>query len=253
MNRLATLLFLLLPAFACAELKIAGAVKVEQYKLVRLTAEGADAKSGLIWRVSPTKLIDKATTVKGRLEFTGPPGDYDVSLLALKLSASGEVEIEEAAVVVTIGGVPPGPGPGPGPAPGPGPGPGPGPQPPKPTTGYDRVLVLYESADLPKMPAQQQNILYGMATRDYLKAHTLKDADNPNGAWRLWDKDVDASNEAKPWQTLLARPRAGVPWVILAAGPNADVVYEGVLPANPKEFQELLAKYEKPVQKKKAG
>lgn len=98
------------------------------------------------------------------------------------------------------------------------------------------------------MPAAQDAILTSRVIHDALKGKTLKDADNPNGAWRIWDKDVNASGESKPWQDLLARPRTAVPWIILA-GPGG-IVHEGPLPASVPATLDLLAKF---APRKKAG
>lgn len=120
MMRSTIALLLLIPFTAYAEVKIVGPSNVNPHKLVKLSADGADPKAGLVWRVHP-RLEDRASSPKGKLEFVAPPGTYEVELLAIKLSSNGETLVEEARHTVVIG--------EPGPKP-----PEPGPKPPEPPT-----------------------------------------------------------------------------------------------------------------------
>ena len=237
---------LILVGVASAEIKITGETKVAPHRLVKLEATGAQPKAGLIWRVSPSKAVDKASTAKGHLQFTAPPGEYAVTLLAVRLSAAGETEVEEAEATVVIGEPkPPEPGPGPGPKP---------PDPPKPGDtpipgpGL-KVLIIYESAELSKMPATQQSILFARQLRDHLQAKCVVGPDNKTKEWRIYDKDVDTSAESKRWQDAMKRPRKSVPWIVIGGEASG---YEGPLPATVSETLELLKKYES-VTMKKAG
>lgn len=104
---------LLAGAFCPAgELGIHGDLKVAPNKLVKLRADGADAKAGLLWRVSPSRDVSKPTlTPKGALEFVAPPGSYDVTLFSVTV-VDGVPVLEEVGVTVVIGDpVPPPPPP----------------------------------------------------------------------------------------------------------------------------------------------
>lgn len=113
------------------------------------------------------------------------------------------------------------------------------PVPPTPTTG-DRVFIVYESSQLSSLPPGQLNILYAKGVRDYLDAHTATASDGRH-AWRIWDKDVDASGEASVWQDLLKRKRDAVPWVIISG--EKGVSFEGPLPASVDDALSLFKKY----------
>lgn len=110
------------PAPPDAGPRITGVLKYDQCNLVRLKAEGVPSGSAILWRVSPSRGVQKATTAKGLLEFAAPPGTYDVDLLVISQGADG-LDVAEVHVAVTIGGPAPPPGPPP---------PGPIPPPPAP-------------------------------------------------------------------------------------------------------------------------
>lgn len=134
-----------------------------------------------------------------------------------------------AETIVVIGNVPP---PGPGPKPDP-----PGPDnAPIPEKGL-HVLMIYESADLPKYPKGQIAVLYSTEVQNYVNK-----VNGSSGYWRVWDKDVDTSKESKKWQDAFARPRQSLPWVIIS---NGTTGHEGPLPGTVAEMQTLLKKYER--------
>jgi hypothetical protein len=161
--RQALFLLLALAAPAAAELKIAGELKVPANRIVRLSAEGAAEGAACIWDVSDEDRADLEELKGGRLLFTGPAGAYKVKLRAIRLDRDGATQIETARATVVIGDPPPPVPPGPTP---PGPTP-PGPTPPGPTPGPApipeaglRVLIVYESSELSKLPPAQANVLY---------------------------------------------------------------------------------------------
>lgn len=82
-------------------LKIAGETKYKPHSLVRLSAENADPKAGLLWRVYPVS-VERATTARGVLEFTAPPGSYTVELLVITVRDDRSIDVAEARVVVVI-------------------------------------------------------------------------------------------------------------------------------------------------------
>jgi hypothetical protein len=169
----------------------------------------------------PRKLVVQAPATAGRFRFTAIGTLKD--------------ELARCDFVVVVGDAPPGPAPGPGPGPGP-------PNPPTPVTGL-HALVLYESAELTKLPAAQQNVLYAKSVRDYLNAHTPAGPDGKTHQWRMYDWDTDVSAEAKDWQALMARKpdKAKLPWLIIAG--DKGVLFEGPLPVDADAMLKLLAKY----------
>lgn len=149
-------LVLLVAVFGAAwgdEPKIVGPEKLAPYKIARYTAVNVGPTDGVLWRVTPTDAKAKKSDVdiglagkrNGReLEFTAPPGGYDVTLVIVKQpgGAGGALEINEVNHTLTIGTapvpVPPKP---------PEPAPKPKPVPPKPTPEIDAELsAKYKTA-----------------------------------------------------------------------------------------------------------
>ena len=221
-------------------------MNVDAYQLVELTAVGPPIESCVwdcLYAPNITYLVSKTLgDSKGtRLIFTGPVGDYRVNCTAY---AAGRMM--QSIVIVTIKGTTPPPQPEPSP-PDPAP-PDPGPvTPPIDATPGLRVLVIYESADLPKMPPKQTNILYSQSFRSYLDQVCVKVGNQTE--WRIWDKDTNVSNESQVWRNLFNRPRGAIPWIVIN---NGTTSYEGPLPLTVEETQNLVKKYE-PVQRVRAA
>jgi hypothetical protein len=91
--------------------RIAGATNYAPHSLVKLKAEGADAKAGLLWRVYPSANVQRATNPRGVFEFAAPPGTYEVELLAITAGPGGDLVIDEARQSITIGPATPDPKP----------------------------------------------------------------------------------------------------------------------------------------------
>ena len=165
------------------------------------------------------------------------PGRYKVTLTAVDFAAQ---KVERAKFTFSVEGKPPTP-PGPEPTPVPPDPPGPKPDPaPIPTAGF-RVLIVYETSELSKLPAAQQSVIYGKAMRDYLNSKCVLGPDSKTHEWRMWDKDTDASAESQLWQDAMKRGRTSVPWLIVS---NGKTGFEGMLPATVEDTLKLLAKYE---------
>jgi len=88
------------PAPAPPAVTISGATRYAPHSLVRLRAEGADAKAALLWRVHPSRDVQRATTPRGLLEFAAPPGRYQVELIVITTPAG--VDAAEAFLDVEI-------------------------------------------------------------------------------------------------------------------------------------------------------
>lgn len=193
-----------------------------------------DAPADLyFWRLPPGW---KGTDTGKELTVTeAPQGAATVAVQTLRIDWEAKKTVTAGhtlAVNVGVGPAPPGP-PGPNP-----PGPAPGPA-PIPLAGF-RVLMVYESADLSKMPAAQQAVLFSKSIRDYMNSKCPVGPDGKTREWRIYDKDVDLTAEAKTWRDAMARPRASVPWIVISTGTSG---YEGPLPANAAEALALLQKY----------
>jgi len=202
------------------------------FVIVKAEADGAAVQwhpcdSGL--SIIPAELLKDSKTC---VAMAGRPGRYRL----MAWTAKGDVPSPAAVCVVVIGDAP-----DPGPGPGPGPGPKPDPDPPVPT-GEMRVLIVYESMDVSKMPAAQQGIIYGRQMREYLDAKTPEGPDGKTNEWRIYDKDVDLSGEAVTWRTAMTASKH-TPGIVVLKG--ANVAYAGPLPATVEETLSLLAKYER--------
>lgn len=123
--------------------------------------------------------------------------------------------------------VPPGPTP-PGPVP-------PGPV-PIPGDGL-RVLIVYESAELSKLPKEQLLVFYGQAVRGYLDSHCVKGPDGKTAEWRIWDQNVPTGAESPTWQAAMQVKRDKLPWLVVSTGKTG---FSGPLPADETEALKLL-------------
>lgn len=224
------------PAAPAEPPKVTGPDVVPEHTLARLTVTGIPPGHAIIWDVDPSHHVSKSTNarLKSVLEFTAPPGVYEVQVWGVK-----DENVVEATRTVTIQArtpAPPAPTP-PGPTP---PGPAP-PQPAPPIAGEgNRVLIVYETGQQ-HTPAQAAVFTSGVL-RDYLDARTVKDEHNPNGAYRIWDKDVNLNHPSvsSSWKAAMARPRQSLPWILVS---NGRTGYEGPLPPDVPQTLALLRKY----------
>ena len=160
---------------------------------------------------------------------SGSKGTYRL----LAYAAKGDIATAPVVCLVVIGDAPPDPGPGPGP--------GPNPPDPKPADAPialpgNAVLMVREIGD--RLPATQQAIFTAQEIRQYLNAACQVDPSRSDWkAFRIWDKDVDASGEHKVWQDAFKRPRKELPWIILS---NGKTGYEGPLPKTVEDTLKLL-------------
>lgn len=237
---LAVSLILLLTCPLWAELKIPEAVSVKPGRMVRIPATGAEKTVRWINTSEDADLIPSETG-KYAIFSAMVPGRYKVAAYTTEANEA----TEPVYCVVTVEGTPPTPPtppvpPGPNP---PGPGPGPTPQPPGPVPIPDpglRVLIVYETADLSKLPKEQLAILTSQAVRAYLSSHCAKGPDSKTPEWRIFDQNVSMGNESALWQGAMKRPRTALPWIVIS---NGTIGYEGPLPANVDETLALLKKF----------
>ncbi|MDE2095684.1 MAG: hypothetical protein KGL39_00375 [Patescibacteria group bacterium] len=121
--------------------------------------------------------------------------------------------------------------------------PGPGPTPPAPApipTAGLRVLIVYDTTNVSKLPASQQEILTDGNLRSYLNSHCVKGADGKTPEWRIFDQKTDVSNESPIWQAAMQRSRGLLPTLLISTGKSG---YEGPLPADGAATLALVTKY----------
>jgi hypothetical protein len=190
--------------------------------------DGVDPLPSALLKDPRTFVLDTRGLAQGRYRFA-----------AVGASAEGQQARTDFAVVVgTPGPTPPGPTP-PGPTP-------PGPTPPGPTPSPIaaeglHVLMLYESADLSTMPKEQLNAMRSAETMDYLNKTCPKEGSPAAPAWRIWDKDLNASNEDQVWKNALGRAHPTMPWIVLGSKEKGG--FEGPLPKTQADLTALLKKY----------
>lgn len=173
-------------------------------------------------KVSPDKMDDGRYRVAGK-------GVYDLSAVLF----DPEKGIYDEDFRFELGGATPGPQP-----------PKPDPVPPNPSPapiaepGF-RVLVVYETADLPQLPRAQQQILTGPEVRGYLDQKCAKASGTAE--WRFFDKDTQFPSTCDSvWCKAMKRPRTALPWLIVSDGKSG---YEGPLPPTVAETLDLLKKW----------
>lgn len=100
--------------------KINGPVEIQPHTLARFKLDGVDAedkKVAIRWRVHPMDKVDRATTVRGILEFAAPPGEYTIEVLVIAVGADGGITLDDAYHKLRIGDPAPPPPPPPPPIP----------------------------------------------------------------------------------------------------------------------------------------
>jgi len=70
-------------------------LKVGPYGLARLKVDAVDPKAAVVWRVSPSAGVQRATTAKHVLEFVAPPGVYTVHRLVIRSGPDGAIDVDE--------------------------------------------------------------------------------------------------------------------------------------------------------------
>lgn len=121
--------------------------------------------------------------------------------------------------------------------------PGPKPDPslpaPIPVAGF-RVLIVCESSEQIKLSKGQLSVMYGEAAREWMVSKAAKVNGSPEV--RIYDKDINLAGESKLWKDALARPRTGVPWLLVS---NGTTGWEGVMPESLPDIMAIMQKYAK--------
>lgn len=220
-------LLLVSPALAG---EIVGPEQVAEHRIAEFTAKG-EPGAAFLWDVLPIGSAD-SRVIGERFLVVAPPGNYLVELIEISVK-DGHPTAVRVRRPLAIGEAP---APEPGPTPGPTPTPDPVPDAPIPVDGL-RVLIVYETEN-PDLTPQQQIILFGNEVRSYLRAKCTAE---PQGAFRIWDQNIDTAGDLPLWQKAMERPRASVPWVLIS---NGKTGHEGPLPSDTRAFIELVKRYE---------
>ncbi len=233
---LATFLVLIATAPLWADLKIPEQVSAKPGRMVRIlsTHDGTDP---VLW-VNTSEDADLIASETGKYAIFSAvtPGKYRIAAYSTE---KGKATEPVYCTVTVEGVVPPAPVP-PGPNP-PGPGPTPGPV-PIPDAGL-RVLVVYETADLSKLPKEQLAILTSTAVRAYLSSKCVKGPDGKTPEWRVFDRNVTMTNESPLWQAAMKKATDNanaLPFILIS---NGTAGYMGPLPANVDDTLALLKKF----------
>ncbi len=198
---------------------------------------GSGPKDAVLrWRIEspdgaadPLRLRDESGSPV--LVFMSPVnGRYRVVLTG-QVPADGLDPFGEAVHVVVVGGVPPGPEPTP-----PRPDPDDDDVDPEPDDGPPfpadqlHVLIIYESADVNRLTADQRAIIMGADVRGAL------DSAAPD-RYRIYDQDADLTYVDQVWKDAMAVPRESLPWLVISDG---ETGYSGPLDMTAAEFRELI-------------
>jgi hypothetical protein len=180
-----------------------------------------------VWKIVPTPAWKEESGQQVR--FTGPPGTYYLSAVHVDFKAQTFGQLEGFTTIKGEGPapVPPGPTP-PGPNPPTPPDPSPIPEP------GNRMLLVYETADLAKYTTGQIGFMGSTEVRQYLDAKCTKGT-NSNG-WYMLDKDAVMNAMPPLWQKAFARPRSKLPWLIVSNGATG---WEGPMP---ERYEDAFAK-----------
>lgn len=224
-NLLQVVLALLLAPAAFAEIP----KSVPVYEFVRVTLNPDETALVIRDGLLPVATVE----TKDGIAFTGPPGRYLVALITPGKSTPDNNFVEIVGVVPPPPVDPPKPPVDP-PAPDTDKAPLPG------LAGF-KVLLIYESADLPpKIPAAQYDIKVDPKVTGWLTANTTPE--DGWAGWRWGDPDSGVARGSLHWERMLALPRTSTPWVVINNG-TRNVGYSGPMPANSDEFLKLVEKY----------
>jgi hypothetical protein len=193
---------------------------------VTLTAELKD-NTVYTWQYpSALKAVRSRNVLKVQ---DAPEGSYTIVCMTITIDFDKKT-FEEDTVGKVPAPVPPGPTP-------------PEPTPPTPVpVGPLRVLIVFESMDLPTMPPEQRDgIVRSLKFQQFLTDKTDRNGPNKRG-WNIWERDQKGVELAdKFWQDAHKHTRPSTPYIQLYKGDK--LVEERVLPANQKEAMDLINKH----------
>lgn len=181
-----------------------------------------------------TGKVETRTFSQPYVYFVNAKASGKVELLVIPQGVTSEADIIRQPLTVTVGPRPPPIPPEP-PTPDPDDPPGP------PIPGKEnRVLIIYESSDLPKYPPAQTAVFAAASLREYLAKKCVKGPDGKTPEYRIWDKDVDTVNVSTVWKDAMKLQRQSLPWIIVS---NGSTGFSGPLPTDVDSTVTLLKKY----------
>lgn len=101
-----------------------------------------------------------------------------------------------------------------------------------------RVLIVEEAQERVKLPASQLTIFTSQELTDYCDAKCVKVNNTPE--YRIYDKDIQLTNESDVWKKAMAIERKSLPWLIVSNGRSG---YSGPLPLTIDETMQILKRY----------
>lgn len=103
------------------------------------------------------------------------------------------------------------------------------------------VLILYDPNG--PMPARQQSILDGAATRDWLEKNCTPGPDGKHRQYRIWPHNVDGYADSRLWGDAqkLRKDSDPLPWLLISNGKKGG--YKGPLPGDPAAFLKEAERY----------
>lgn len=164
-----------------------------------------------------------------RYAFTGAPGPWSVTVRLFDPQAG----IKTERAMVTIGQLPKPPPVDPVDPVDPDPT-DPDNPPPIPAAGL-HVLIVEETADRGKLPAEQAAIFTSQVLADELRKLC------PD-RWRILDDDTPTSNLPDVWKSALALQRDRLPWLVVS---NGNTGYSGPLPGSVDEVLQIVRSHAK--------
>lgn len=204
-----------------------------------VTVKAPDGADVYTWSYPSTITV---VVMDNELRVTAAPkGTFRVSVTSVTIDFKDGKKVRTKQTYeaeINVGDVPVPPGPDPKP-PEPGPTPTPDVKPPIDAPGF-RVLMIFDAAQKAKLTESQKDVLEGREVYDFLVKNCAVDADNKQGAFRVWPSTVNTAGTSKPWADAMKRERKSLPWIVIS---NSRTGYEGPLPNTSSEALELLKKY----------
>jgi hypothetical protein len=246
MKRLFPILLLLLASTLHGQITIEKKVVVEgvvdpvfvEGKLVLPADTKLVVKDAIKVAVDSTyKFSDILITKDGvNLETTSPesyftdPGKYEINVVLFDPDKG--IKRGQETIVLGV------------PKPGPGPTPPPGPGPSDEKVDNLSVLLIYESADLPKYTISQRSVIQSTDLQMYMNKTLPRDTNN-QPLWRVLDKDVTfpATCDTTFCKWMGTLDKSKLPMLVL--GNKDKIVFQGPLPEDTELVKALIAKHKK--------
>lgn len=108
------------------------------------------------------------------------------------------------------------------------------------TESGNRCLIVYESGEIQRYPAEQVVIFTSTKLRQYLNQHCVKDKSGLS-EYRIVDDDTEfTGGDDGVWPDAMKIERKALPWIVVSNGKSG---FSGPLPSKVDEVIELCRKY----------